>query len=232
MSALTKDELGFVRARSYGRTNKAELNALLNVGGDEEIYISSIEHGVRKSTVLGNANEVNTKSGDTFSVGPRVTKAALFNELFGGLPRSTGTTPTQATQPNTKTQHRLQVEIAGLKRAGYGWIEPPTHTQWGWVVELKGIVLPNGVKTNAMVLLPDTYPLVSPIGFYIKNGAPVAGLDTSHLYSKSAYHGAVNLSEQGWQWFCGIAEGWKPNKHTLVSYINIVFMLFNDQGAK
>ncbi len=232
MSALTKDELGFVRARSYGRTNKAELNALLNVGGDEEIYVSSIENGVRKSKVLGNANEVNTKSGDTFSVGPRVTKAALLDELFGGLPRSTGTTPKLFTQPNTKTQQRLQAEIAGLKRAGYGWIEPPTHTQWGWVVELKGIVLPNGVKTNAMVLLPDTYPLVSPIGFYIKNGAPVAGLDTSHLYSKSAYHGAVNLSEQGWQWFCGIAEGWKPNKHTLVSYINIVFMLFNDQGAK
>ncbi len=133
MSALTKDELGFVRARSYGRTNKAELNALLNAGTDEEVYVSSVENGVRKSKVLGNANEINTKSGDTFSVGPRVTKAALFNELFGGLPRSSGTPSKPSTQPNTKTQQRLQVEIAGLKRAGYGWIEPPTHPHWVWV---------------------------------------------------------------------------------------------------
>ena len=231
MSALSKDELGFVRARSYGRTNKTELTALLNAENDEEIYVSSVENGARKSKVLDKESVINTKSGDTFTVGPRVTKAAFFDALFGQQP-ATGAAPKSPASPNTKTQQRLQEEIAGLKRAGYGWIEPPTHTQWGWVVELKGIVLPNGVKTNAMVLLPDTYPLVSPIGFYIKNGASVASLDTSHLFNKTVYHGAVNLSEHGWQWFCGIAEGWKPNKHTLVSYINIVFMLFNDQGAK
>jgi len=231
MSALSKDELGFVRARGYGHTNKAELEALLNAGKDEEIYVSSVENGARKSKVLGKESVINTKSGDTFSVGPRVTKAAFLDDLFGQQ-RVTGTALKSPAPPNTKTQQRLQTEIAGLKRASYGWIEPPTHTQWGWMVEMKGIVLPNGVRTNAMILLPDTYPLVPPIGFYIKNGAAVAGLDTSHLYNKNTYHGAVNLSEHGWQWFCGIAEGWKPYKHTLVSYINIVFMLFNDQGTK
>ena len=92
MSALSKDELGFVRARSYGRTNKAELNALLNAGSDEEIYVSSVENGVRKSKVLGKASVINTKSGDTFSVGPRVTKAAFFDDLFGQQ-RVTGTAP-------------------------------------------------------------------------------------------------------------------------------------------
>jgi hypothetical protein len=82
-----------------------------------------------------------------------------------------------------------------------------------------------------MVLVPDNYPLVSPIGFYVKQGAATAKLDTSHLFEQRAYHGAVNLSEHGWQRFCGIAEGWKPGKHTLVSYISIVFMLFNDQRS-
>ena len=233
MSTLSKDELGFVRSRGYGRTNRGELNALLNAGQDEEIYVSSVENGVRKSKVLGNAGEVHTKTGDTFSVGPRVTKASFFGNLIGGQQQPQQATLKSSPQPQTtKTQQRLQEEIAGLKRAGYGWIQPPTHTKWGWMVEMKGVVLPNGVRTNALVLLPDTYPLVSPIGFYIQKGAATANLDTSHLFNNNVYHGAVNLSEQGWQWFCGIADGWKPNKHTLVSYINIVFMLFNDQGAK
>ena len=236
MSALSKDELGFVRARGYGRTSKAELDALLNVGSDESVYVSSVENGVRKSKVLGNARDINTKSGDTFTVGPRVTKAAFLDGLFGQQPRpreGAVKPPTpSAMQPSGKTQQRLQEEIAALKRAGFGWIEPPKPTQWGWTVELKGIILPNGTRTNALVLLPDTYPLVSPIGFYIKTGAATANLDTSHLFDNKAFHGAVNLSEHGWQWFCGIAEGWKPNRHTLVSYINIVFMLFNDAGAK
>lgn len=232
MSALSKDELGFVRARSYGRTNHAELNALLNTGRDEEVYVSSVTNGVRTTKVLDkNAAEVITKAGDTFSVGPRVTKAT-FMELFRSAHQSPAQKNTAPPVAQSQPNQRLHAEIAGLKRAGYGWIAPPQHTQWGWMVELKGIVLPNGIRTNALVLLPDTYPLASPIGFYIQKGAATANLDTSHLFSTKSYHGAVNLSEQGWQWFCGIAEGWKPHKHTLVSYINIVFMLFNDKGGK
>ncbi|MDD2658820.1 MAG: hypothetical protein PHY54_03945 [Methylococcales bacterium] len=229
MSGLSKDELGFVRARGYGRTSRAELNQLLNVEPGEQVYVSTVENGVRTSKPLDQNGEVKTKGGDTFSVGPRVTKAAFLNSLLEQLQTSQSAKPVLQHHGSSKTQQRLQQEIAGLKRAGFGWAEPAQQTGWGWMVRLKGVTLPNGVRTDAMVLVPDNYPLVSPIGFYVKQGAATAKLDTSHLFEQRAYHGAVNLSEHGWQWFCGIAEGWKPGKHTLVSYINIVFMLFNDQ---
>jgi len=228
MSGLSKDELGFVRARGYGRTSRAELNGLLNVEPGEQVYVSTVENGVRTSKPLNQSGDINTKAGDTFSVGPRVTKAAFLNGLLEQLQSGQPTKPIRQ-QGSSKTQQCLQQEIAALKRAGFGWAESAQQTEWGWMVRLKGVTLPNGVRTDAMVLVPDNYPLVSPIGFYVKQGAATAKLDTSHLFEQRAYHGAVNLSEHGWQWFCGIAEGWKPGKHTLVSYISIVFMLFNDQ---
>jgi len=179
---------------------------------------------------LDQNGDIKTKAGDTFSVGPRVTKAAFLNGLLGQRKSGQPAKPVRQ-QGSPKTQQRLQQEIAALKRAGFGWAEPAQQTEWGWMVRLKGVTLPNGVRTDAMVLVPDNHPLVSPIGFYVRQGAVTAQLDTSHLFEQRAYHGAVNLSEHGWQWFCGIAEGWKPGKHTLVSYINIVFMLFNDQRS-
>jgi len=231
MSGLSKDELGFVRSRGYGRTSRAELNSLLNVESGDEVYVSSVENGVRTSRPLNQNGDIKTRAGDTFSVGPRVTKAALLQNLMEQFQSMQPSQPPRQNRGATKTQQRLQQEIAGLKRAGFGWVEPAQQTEWGWMVRLKGVTLPNGVRTDAMVLLPDNYPLVSPIGFYVRQGAATANLDTSHLYGQRAYHGAINLSEHGWQWFCGIAEGWKPGKHTLVSYINIVFMLFNDQRS-
>ncbi|MFM8341738.1 MAG: hypothetical protein ACKN9F_05920 [Methylomonas sp.] len=227
MSGLSKDELGFVRAHGYGRTSRAELGKLLKVETDEDLYVSSINKGVRTSKLVNQKDNIQIKSGDTFSVGPRVTKASLFSSLLN--PEHKATKPRSQNHVGSKTEQRLRQEIAGLKRAGYGWVEPAQKTEWGWMVRLKGVILPNGVRTDAMVLLPDNYPLVSPIGFYVKQGAETANLDTSHLFENRAYHGALDLSEHGWRWFCGIAQGWKPGKHTLVSYINIVFMLFNDQ---
>jgi hypothetical protein len=229
MSGLSKDELGFVRARGFGRTSRAELGQLLNVEPDEEVYVSSVNNGVRTSKRLNQKDDIKTKAGDTFSVGPRVTKASLFGNWLNPERSKQTVKPILQNHGNTKTEQRLQQEINALKRAGFGWAEPARKTEWGWMVRLKGVILPNGVRTDAMVLLPDNYPLVSPIGFYVKQGAATANLDTSHLFEHRAYHGAVDLSEHGWQWFCGIAEGWKPGKHTLVSYINIVFMLFNDK---
>jgi hypothetical protein len=229
MSGLSKDELGFVRARGRGRTSRAELSQLLNTQPGEAIYRATVENGVRTSKPVEDSGEIKTKSGDTFSVGPRVTKAALFANWL--TRNGANHTARPHSGSSSQVEQRLQQEVAALKRAGFGWAQPAQKTDWGWMVLMNGITLPNGIRTEAMVLLPDNYPLVSPIGFYVKQGAATAHLDTSHLFKQSAFHGAVDLSAHGWQWFCGIAEGWQPGRHTLVSYISIVFMLFNDPNS-
>jgi hypothetical protein len=123
---------------------------------------------------------------------------------------------------------KLKREAQELQEAGFGAVPEPEMAKWGWSVRLKGVVLPDGTRSDAMILLPKNYPLASPVSFYLKKRALTGKLDTSHLFADKAYHGALNLSAEGWQWFCGIAEGWRPNRHTLLSYIAIVFALFNN----
>ena len=123
----------------------------------------------------------------------------------------------------------LKREVAILKDAGFGAVRPPEQTVWGWSLRLKGLILPNGTRTDALVLLPKNYPLSSPIGFYLNNNATVGNLDQSHLFDGQAYHGAQTIP--GWRWFCGIADGWKPGRHTLLSYVNVVMSLFNEEES-
>ena len=68
MSGLSKDELGFVRAHGYGRTSRAELGKLLKVETDEDLYVSCINKGVRTSKLVNQKDNIQIKSGDTFSV--------------------------------------------------------------------------------------------------------------------------------------------------------------------
>lgn len=66
-----------------------------------------------------------------------------------------------------------------------------------------------------LIVVPATYPETAPLGFYLnrrfelKNG----GYDphaTSH-----AYHGAPDLLDAGWHWYCVTVEngpgGWRPS---------------------
>jgi len=206
MGALRKDELGFLRASSFSRVRRQEIEHLLEVTVDEQVYLSTYEGGVRTAKPLESTSEISVKSGDMFCLGPRITKAAELPE-------------------------QIRKEADALSRAGFGSIGKPVHTEWGWQLELKGMILPGGMRTDALVLLPKNYPLASPIGFYVRRGAKVGKLDPEHIFPNSAHHGAENLSKEGWQWFCGIAEGWKPNRHTIVSYISMVFSLFNDKES-
>jgi hypothetical protein len=71
--------------------------------------------------------------------------------------------------------------------------------------------------------------LVAPLGFYLKEGANTGGLDLSHLHDQT-YYGAPD--RPGWQWFCGVMEGWEPGRHTLVTYLTQVLALFDDRGTE
>ena len=215
MSELTRDELGFVRARRYGRVERNVLEAVLQPQANEQVYVTGVRAGVRTAErVTGDPYPM--RPGDAFTLGPRITKAAP---------------PRPAIAPDTPLPDALHREVEALKRAGFGGVERPLASRIGWGLRLRGLTLPGGVRTDALVLLPNNYPLAGPIGFYVREGAATGGLDTAHLFDDLVAHGAPDLHSRGWRWFCGIAEGWQPGRHTLVSYLTLVLALFNDRGA-
>lgn len=233
MSGIRKDELGFMRSSGYGRIDLAQVRMELGATEDEAVYHTSNKGGVRSSRVA-TGKSVEYKPGDTLNAGPQIVKAAgLFDLLLsvvgdGGSDRRGRAAPPVQPAPSRTLRaqgagvsNALKPEVEALKRAGFGAVPPPELSEWGWSVRLKGMPLPGGSRTDAMILLPRNYPHASPIGFYLKKGAALGGLDSDHLY-EGAYHGALDLTEHGWQWFCGIAEGWRPGRHTLVTYLSLV----------
>src|SRR5438552_7951760 len=96
--ALRKDEYGFLRSGSFGSTTQPDLREQLGAVPGDEVYHSSAHGGVRTSSPV-NEGQVNYRPGDTFAVGPKVTKAAL--------------------------PHELHEEWQALQRGGYGQIGAP-----------------------------------------------------------------------------------------------------------
>lgn len=204
---LKRDDLGFVRSNGYGRIRRDELEQLLGVGAQDAVYRSGVDNGVRTGHVVTD-KEVDIKPGDTFSVGPRVVKGAIPQPLPDALRR----------------------EVEGLRRAGFGGVGSPEPTPEGWRLRLRGLTLPGGIRTDAMILLPKTYPLAAPIGFYLAKGEYTAQLDQSHLFNRS-YHGAPDLAGEGWQWYCGVADNWRPGQHTLIAYLTVTLAFFADKAV-
>lgn len=163
--------------------------------------------------------------------GPVISKAAF--SLFDAFraPRSFPDEPASAAgRTGDPIPEEIMREVRLLRSAGFGAVPDPRQTRWGWSLRMQGLILPGGSRTDAMILLPAAYPLASPIGFYLRKGANVGGLDTSHLYQR-AYHGAPDLGEEGWQWFCGVADGWIPGRHDLLGFIAAVFAMLSERSA-
>lgn len=218
---LRRDDLGFVRSNGYGQIRRDELERILNIGSGESVYRSGVDNGVRTGQVVTDA-EVALKPGDTFSAGPRVVKGAV-NKLTGGGGRV-------VKGAGAELPAALRREIDGLRRAGFGGVDAPTPSPEGWRLRLRGLTLPGGVRTDALIVLPKTYPLAAPIGFYLRKGAETAQLDRSHLYDRS-YHGAPDLAGEGWQWYCGVADNWRAGCHTLISYMSVTLAFFADAAV-
>lgn len=66
------------------------------------------------------------------------------------------------------------------------------------------------VETPLMIVFPDDYPLLPPIGFYMR--ADIQGSLDGHFFD-SAYHEAWKEPlEHGWKWYCVYihAGAWRP----------------------
>jgi hypothetical protein len=199
MPRLHRDELGFLRSGDFARVTESQLRDLLEAEPDEQVYHATTSEGARTANAVD--GNVELRPGDTVSLGPTITKA-------------------------TKVPRRLQEEVRALQRAGLRSVGQPVQESWGWTLRLNGLVLPGGTRTDALIVLPHNYPNVSPIGFYVREGANVGQLDRRHLHT-SVYYGAPKI--HGFQWFCGVADNWRPGRHTLVTYVNMVLSLFNER---
>ena len=82
-----------------------------------------------------------------------------------------------------------------------------------------------------MIVFPKMYPETPPIGFYLNQKFHLkAGGYDSHA-TGTAYHGAPDLLQSGWHWYCVTvvegAGGWSPssdysNPDNLWTYLNMV----------
>ena len=64
--------------------------------------------------------------------------------------------------------------------------------------------------TDLLVVFPTEYPVLPPVGFYLKADIPLSV--NGHLY-QAAYHEACSDPlTQGWKWYCVYinAGGWQP----------------------
>ncbi len=206
--ALRRDEYGFLRSTGYGQARQSDLRTELGAMPDDQVYRSSVQGGVRTSRPVEGDN-VGYQPGDSFAVGPKVTKAALPAQLYD--------------------------EWRALHRAGYGQIDPPEETGWGFAIKLKSFALPGGIRTNALVLCPRDYPVTPPLGFYIQKkgleAVKALGIDLRHLFPDKTYYGAPNFAEHGWAWFCLKFQPWRPGHHTLVGIVMMVAAVIAE-GAK
>lgn len=227
--ALRKNELGLiVRAKSYGKTSYNDLARQLGLKNGETLYAVSQEKGVRVSRPIapGSAS-VDQKPGTSFVAGPTITKAA-FGFLRSRQTDDESLPKEMATAVSGKAPESLMREVRALRASGFGGAPDPLRTEWGWSIRMKGLILPGGSRTDALILLPDAYPLASPIGFYLRAGSNVGGLDLEHLFPRS-YHGAPDLSGSGWLWFCGVAENWIPGRHDLTGFVSAVYALLSER---
>lgn len=239
MGAFRRNEHGLmVRANSYGRTSYDELARSIGLQHDETLYAIKVENGTRISRpVMKGQKDVQHTPGTSFVAGPTITKAAFFQSLF---PRKAPATPSASSASSAARRSlsgslslsaALRREVEELHAGGFGAVPEPERSPWGWSIRMKGLILAGGIRTDAMILLPETYPATSPIGFFVRKGANTGSLDRRHLFDRG-YHGALDLSAYGWQWFCGVPDHWIPGRHTLLSYVTCVFAMFTNENLK
>jgi hypothetical protein len=87
-------------------------------------------------------------------------------------------------------------------------------------------------RCDLLIVFPETYPETPPIGFYLNQQFPLRnGQHDPHATGK-AYHGAPDLTEQGWHWYCvqmtvDAAGAWHPQANhrrsdNLWTFLNMV----------
>jgi hypothetical protein len=103
-----------------------------------------------------------------------------------------------------------------------------------WLV-IPGYPLPERFKhrrCDLLIVFPETYPETPPIGFYLNQRFPLRSGQFDPHATGRAFHGAPDLTEQGWHWYCvqmamQTQGAWRPSADhrkpdNLWTYLNMV----------
>ena len=137
---------------------------------------------------------------------------------FGG-PRSPQSKRVIAEQVVDLAEH-LFTQGLDFDEEGAHWMVVPQYrlpSRWHRVAR----------DTPLMVVFPNEYPALPPIGFYMMADIPIS--PDGHLF-RGVYHGAWDAPiQRGWKWYCAyIHEGaWQPARHwrdgdNLYTYFHLV----------
>ncbi len=61
-------------------------------------------------------------------------------------------------------------------------------------------------SAKLLLMLPDLYPIVPPIGFYLDEHLPLANGKADPFFVGYGAHGARDLRQDHWYWYCATAQ--------------------------
>lgn len=108
----------------------------------------------------------------------------------------------------------------------------------GWI-ELPSFPLPprwNKESARLLILLPPSYPVVPPIGFYLNEPVKLKTGDRDPYFVKYGAHGAADLRDVHWYWYCATIKpgAWRPRNDprqpdNLISFAAMAYEALSQQ---
>lgn len=114
--------------------------------------------------------------------------------------------PNKQQDANRRNQ-RIDAEVHMVARR---FSRPPYQGVWYDEESRDWLVIPNyplpkrfrDRRCDLLIVFPGTYPETSPIGFYLNKRFKLRNRRHDPHATGTAYHGAPDLTDQGWHWYC------------------------------
>lgn len=108
------------------------------------------------------------------------------------------------------------------------WIVVPNYTlppRWHHVID----------TTPLMVVFPEEYPLLPPVGFYMS--ADISGSPNGHFFAETFHDAWEKPIKYGWKWYCVYINGgaWRPARNwrqgdNLFTYFHLIREALGSEG--
>ncbi len=158
--------------------------------------------------------------------------------MFNWLKSQLNIAPDQPdTRPNERRTARIDAEVTMIAKR---FSQPPYQGIYYDDVNRDWLIIPTYPlparfkerRCDLLIVFPETYPETPPIGFYLNRKFELRdGQLDGHLTGR-AYHGAPDLTDQGWHWYCVTMDmqtpgAWQPRADhrqpdNLWTYLNMV----------
>ncbi|MFH1287140.1 MAG: E2/UBC family protein [bacterium] len=136
--------------------------------------------------------------------------------------------PTFSSQREDRIRNEVMMIAPRFSKNGGGIEFDEQNCDW---LIINSYALPSRWKERwckLMIIFPQGYPNVPPIGFYLSSKFRLKKGTDSHFTGK-AYYGAPDLQSSGWYWYCcHLANGaWEPQVNytkpdNLWTYLNMI----------